>query len=101
MDTRFSSSKASEYSNMKFTFTRYRVNAWNYKAMRWTLFRPASYKEIKDNCDYFSNSDKTFLWDMNSTHNKLYFSKFSSGEPTLMKAGTRTSTKASWTFTAE
>lgn len=53
MDTRFSSSKASEYSNMKFTFTRYRVNAWNYKAMRWTLFRPASYKEIKDNCDYF------------------------------------------------
>lgn len=53
MDTRFSSSKASEYSNMKFSFTRYRVNAWNYKAMRWTLFRPASYKEIKDNCDYF------------------------------------------------
>lgn len=56
---------------------------------------------LEDNCDYFSNSDKTFLWDMNSTHNKLYFSKFSSGEPTLMKAGTRTSTKASWTFTAE
>lgn len=53
MDTRFSSSKASEYSNMKFTFTRYRVNAWNYKAMRWTVFRPASCKEIKDNCDYF------------------------------------------------
>lgn len=52
-DADFSSSKASEYSNMKFTFTRYRVNAWNYKAMRWTLFRPASYKEIKDNCDYF------------------------------------------------
>lgn len=38
---------------------------------------------------------------MNSTHNKLYFSKFDTGAPTLMQAGQRTSNKSTWTFTVE
>ena len=36
---------------------------------------------------------------MNSSHNKVYFSKFDTGAPTLMEAGRRTSNKSTWTFT--
>lgn len=51
---------------------------------------------LKDSCDSFKNADKTFYWDMNTTHNKLYVSKY--GNATLVKAGSRFDTKSSWTF---
>ena len=78
-------------------------------AMRVVMYGPKnpSYKfdvrvySLADASDFFSNGDKTFVWDMNSTHNKLYFSKFDTGAPTLMQAGQRTSNKSTWTFTVE
>ena len=54
---------------------------------------------LEDASDFFSNGDKTFIWDMNSVFNKVYFSKFDTGAPTLMEAGRRTSNKSAWTFT--
>mgnify|MGYP002560304406 CR=1 FL=1 len=78
-------------------------------AMRVVMYGPKNpnYKfdvrvySLADASDFFSNGDKTFVWDMNSTHNKLYFSKFDTGAPTLMQAGQRTSNKSTWTFTVE
>lgn len=76
-------------------------------AMRVVLYGPKNpdYKfdvqvySLEDASDFFSNGDKTFIWDMNSSHNKVYFSKFDTGAPTLMEAGRRTSNKSTWTFT--
>lgn len=50
-----------------------------------------------DSLDNFKNSDKTFYWDMNTSQNKLYFSKFS-GDSTSTKvaAGTHWDTSCSW-----
>jgi hypothetical protein len=50
----------------------------------------------KASCDNFSNTEKTFLWEMNSGSTKLYFSKY--GNATPVKAGTAWTTKSTWTF---
>lgn len=46
--------------------------------------------------DNFSNTRKTMFWDMNKTHNKLYFSKYNENEPTLVGAGTKYTTSCTW-----
>ncbi|HPE96159.1 MAG TPA: hypothetical protein PLT66_08860 [Bacillota bacterium] len=46
----------------------------------------------------FDNSQKTFLWDMSSTQNKLYFSRFTMDSATRVEAGTHWYTLASWEF---
>lgn len=46
--------------------------------------------------DNFSNTRKTMFWDMNKTHNKLYFSKYEESTPTLVAAGTKYTTSCSW-----
>lgn len=44
----------------------------------------------------FENTRKTMFWDMNKTHNKLYFSKYNENEPTLVSAGTKYTTSCAW-----
>lgn len=44
----------------------------------------------------FNSKAKTEYWDMNANENKLYFSVFSDSKATLVKKGTRWSTKATW-----
>lgn len=56
---------------------------------------------LADSCDDLKNTNKTFYWDMNATHNKLYFSKYDSNARTLVKAGDTMLTKSSWTFTID
>ncbi|PKM62609.1 MAG: hypothetical protein CVU97_04445 [Firmicutes bacterium HGW-Firmicutes-21] len=56
---------------------------------------------VKDSVDNFKNYEKTFYWDMNSTQNKLYFSRYNSSSATLVQAGTKMDTKTSWTFYIE
>lgn len=47
----------------------------------------------------FNNPDKTFFWDMNTTTNKLYFSKFPSGSgKEKVAAGSEIHTECQWTF---
>ncbi len=46
--------------------------------------------------DNFSNTRKTMFWDMNKTHNKLYFSKYNEDAPTLVTAGTKYTTSCTW-----
>ena len=55
-------------------------------------------RTVRDSCDDFRNYDKTFFWDMNTTHNKLYFSRYDSGKATLVRKGTHYGTSSSWTF---
>ena len=56
---------------------------------------------IEDSLNNFANADKTFYWDMNTTHNKLYFSKFNESTPTKVAAGTEWHTSCRWTFVAD
>ena len=52
----------------------------------------------EDSVENFKNTHKTFYWDMNTTHNKLYFSKFEESSPTKVTAGTQWHTTCRWTF---
>lgn len=56
---------------------------------------------IEDSLDNFANTSKTFYWDMNTTHNKLYFSKFEDNTPTKVEKGTEWHTSCRWTFVAD
>lgn len=52
----------------------------------------------EDSLDGQKNSFKTAFWDMNTTDNKLYFSKYDANTPTLVKSGTEFSTECYWCF---
>lgn len=52
--------------------------------------------EQEDMTDNFSNADKTFMWDMSASQNKLYFSRFKDGSYTKVASGTHWDTLASW-----
>ena len=52
----------------------------------------------KESLDSFSNSFKTSFWDMNTTQNKLYFSRHDSNSPTLYTAGSESHTECVWRF---
>jgi len=72
----------------------------------WGYVKPEYKFEIKvgtvaDSCDNFKNAHKTFYWDMNTTQNKLYFSKYNENSPTLVKSGTKFNTSSMWTFYVE
>jgi hypothetical protein len=72
----------------------------------WGYVKPEYKFEVKvgtvaDSCDNFKNSNKTFYWDMNTTHNKLYFSKYEMNTPSLVKSGTKLNTSSMWTFYIE
>ncbi len=51
-----------------------------------------------DSLDNQINSYKTSFWDMNTTDNKLYFSKYDLNSPTLVKSGTKLHTQCIWLF---
>ncbi|MBO5869819.1 MAG: hypothetical protein J6Q89_03620, partial [Clostridia bacterium] len=51
-----------------------------------------------DSLANFENSYKTSYWDMNTTHNKLYFSKFWTDRPTKVAGGTQLHTECVWQF---
>lgn len=73
----------------------YRCVIWGYEKPEYKF--DVRVNTVTDSCDDFKNSDKTFYWDMNTTQNKLYFSKY--GSPaTLVKAGTTFKTGSMWTF---
>ncbi len=52
----------------------------------------------EDSCDNYSNFAKTFYWDMNTTTNKLYFSRFPDSAYEKVTAGTEWHTKSDWTL---
>ncbi len=45
-----------------------------------------------------NNSYKTSFWDMNTSDNKLYFSKYDLNTPTLVESGTELHTQCIWLF---
>lgn len=49
-------------------------------------------------CNNFDNGSKTFFWDMNTTTNKLYFSKCDGRAQDVVKAGATIHTECMWTF---
>lgn len=50
-----------------------------------------------DSVENFKNADKLMYWDMNATHNKVYYTKFSNtGALTRVKTGTHWETCSSW-----
>ncbi len=53
---------------------------------------------LADSVNNFSNDYKTSFWDMNSTTNKLYFSKFEQNSPTKVAAGSQLHTETVWQF---
>lgn len=52
---------------------------------------------VKDSLDNFRNGSKTFYWDMNTTSNKLYFSRFPDSTYEKVQKGTEWHTSCSWT----
>lgn len=52
----------------------------------------------EDSVASFSGSHRTFFWDMNATHNKLYFSRSSIDMPETVTAGTKRHTVTTWTL---
>lgn len=50
-----------------------------------------------DSVDGFRNMAKTFYWDMNTTTNKLYFSRFPDNGYEKITAGTKWHTSSAWT----
>ncbi|MBQ8896267.1 MAG: discoidin domain-containing protein [Clostridia bacterium] len=53
---------------------------------------------FEDSLDQNRGDYKTAYWDMNTTDNKLYFTKFSNSEKRLLKAGTEFHTECFWLF---
>lgn len=51
-----------------------------------------------DSVGNFANSYKTCIWDMNTTSNKIYFSKYGVKTPDTVKAGTEVHTEMIWLF---
>ncbi len=51
-----------------------------------------------DSVDNFKNNSKTFYWDMNTTENKLYFSRCPDSGYQTIKAGTKWHTQSVWTL---
>ncbi len=56
---------------------------------------------VRESLDNLSNSFKTAFWDMNTTDNKLYFSKYDQNTPTLVNKGTKLSTECVWAIVIE
>ena len=52
---------------------------------------------VKDSLDNFRNGSKTFYWDMNTSSNKLYFSRFPDSTYEKVEKGTQWHTSCSWT----
>lgn len=53
---------------------------------------------FEDSLDMGKGDYKTSFWDMNTTCNKLYFTKFSNASPITLKAGTEFHTESFWVF---
>lgn len=51
-----------------------------------------------DSLGNFANTYKTCIWDMNTTTNKIYFSKYGVKSPDMVKAGTEVHTEMIWLF---
>lgn len=51
-----------------------------------------------DSVGNFANTYKTCIWDMNTTTNKIYFSKYGVKTPDTVKAGTEVHTEMIWLF---
>jgi hypothetical protein len=58
---------------------------------------------IKDekSVDYFNNDLKVFFWDLNKQGNKLYFSKYSNENFTLVQKGTQWDNSVFWELVVE
>lgn len=54
--------------------------------------------ENEDMVDRFQNELKVFYWDINTTTNKLYFSKYDNEDYTLISKGTKWSNHAFWEY---
>lgn len=73
-----------------------KVTFWGEKHPTWKfdveVFTPY------DSTNNFDNNSKTMIWDMNTSSDKLYVSKYESGVASLIKAGEKRHTQSSWTF---
>jgi len=56
----------------------------------------ATIRTVDTSANNFNNASKTMYWDMNTSQNKLYFTKYNENTPTLVKAGTQFTTSCSW-----
>jgi hypothetical protein len=74
-----------------------KCTTWGYEHPEYT-FDIQVYNQ-KDSCNNFNNSNKTFYWDMNDNSDKLYFSKFNTGDK--VTAGTKWYTRSTWTFSID
>lgn len=53
---------------------------------------------VADSLDNLKNGFKTSYWDMNTTSNKIYFSKYDTSSSTKVAAGTEFHTECAWQF---
>lgn len=53
---------------------------------------------LNDSVENFKNAFKTSYWDMNTTSNKIYFSKYNTNSYTKISAGTESHTECGWQF---
>ncbi len=56
--------KTAKYNAMDFNFTRYRVNAWDFKHLQWTVFNSKADKEISTPHDFFYKTYKKTYADL-------------------------------------
>lgn len=54
----FNADKTAESNAMEFWFTRYRVNAWNFRTLQWTVFEGKADKEINEPYRFFYRTYK-------------------------------------------
>lgn len=87
---------AKDYTGKQYSSAAARCVIWGYVNPSYKF--DVNVSTIADSCDNFKNANKTFYWDMNETHNKLYFSKYDNNAPTLVKSGSQYTTHSTWTF---
>ena len=90
-----------EVGKADYSGTMYKDNAalecviWGKKNTDYAFVVQVSTPE--DSVDNFKNMSKTFYWDMNTTTNKLYFSRFHDSSYEKVNAGTKWHTSSAWT----
>lgn len=74
-----------------------KVKLWGDKNPEYTF--DVQVYDVSTSCGDFSNTEKTFLWDMSLGATKLYVSKFKAND--TVAAGTTWKTKSTWAFYIE
>ena len=72
----FNPKKTAEYNDMKFRFTRYRVNAWNFRRLQWTVLNDGKSAELIELSSYvqltYQKKYSELIKTLKSTSNTSY-----------------------------